>query len=117
MSLTVTEANAVFDLGRWLADTGYPLGGKVSDVHAVECMEILAAAAGRRLQVAPDAKLPALIVERLRAADSDGAAQAVCRALDAWRHEFDRVWNVPQPIRDAHETWRRAQDATVEVAR
>lgn len=38
-------------------------------------------------------------------------AEAVCRALDEWRREFDRVWNVPAPIREAHDAWRQSRSA------
>lgn len=82
MSLTLTESQAVFDLLLWLADKPRR-SGKVSDTEAIEALELLGRAAGRRLQMSPEARLPALIVERLRVADSDGAAQAVCRAIVA----------------------------------
>jgi hypothetical protein len=110
VSLTVTESQAVFDLLCWLAQHENYRGELLPETEAVEAMGILATAAGRRLQLSPDSALPALIVERIRAADSDGAAQAVAGELDAWRRQFDRVWNVPAPIRDAHDAWRRLQD-------
>lgn len=112
MSLTVTESQAVFDLLNWLADTprhdGFARERRVSDDHAVEALGILATAAGRRLQLSPDDTLPALIVERLQAADSDGAAQAVCRAIE---DEADRLGlSLADWIAGAMETWRRLQD-------
>ncbi len=113
MSLTVTESQAVFDLLRWLADTPRHDGfarveRKVSDDEALEALAILATAAGRRLQLSPDTKLPALIVERLQAADSDGAAQAVCRAIED--EAGRRGHSLADWIGGAMETWRRLQD-------
>jgi hypothetical protein len=51
--------------------------------------------------------VPALVaeVERLQ------YAEAVARSLDDWRLEFDRTWNVPEPIRQAHDAWRSERGA------
>lgn len=124
MSLNVTESQAVFDLLRWLAQHENYRGELLPDSEAIEAMEILAKAAGRRLQIGPDAKLPALIVERLQAADSDGAAQAVCRAIDAAVRREDRKID-HRLIRAAFEVWaerqnvelgERLRDQTVDTA-
>lgn len=108
MTLTVTEAQAVVVLLDWLADKPRYAGSKTSDAEATSAMIILGEAAGRRLQLSPDTKVPALIVERLRAADSDGAAQAACRAMDLW--DKNGYGQAPGPIARPLDEWRRLQD-------
>lgn len=120
MSLTVTESQAVFDLLRYLSGTrrgGHFAGDVVSDAEAIEAMEILARGAYKRMQVAPDGDLPALVVERLAAADSDGAAQAVCRELELQRFvgadgTTRYTWDTAAgQVLEPFEEWRRLQDS------
>ncbi len=102
MSLTVTESQAVFVLLDWLAGAVPPWDGGEIERGAIESMELLGAHAGKTLQMVSDERLPGRVVERLRAADSDGAAQAVCRALDAHkRHGGSIPWpSVSGPFAD-----------------
>lgn len=112
MSLTVTEANAVLALTRWLSGVPVDFGHQVTEAEAIEAMELLADHAGRTLQISPDRSRPARIVQRLRAADSDGAAQAVCRAIEeeARRQSPEGRSLRHDSIREPFEAWRRLQD-------
>jgi hypothetical protein len=114
VSLTVTESQAVFDLFRWLSETprhdGVRVERKVPDAEAIEAMETLASAAGRRLQISPDTTLPARIVERLQAVASDGAAQALARAVDEWERAVSPISLTVGRVGPALVEWRAAQD-------
>lgn len=104
MSLTVTESQAVFDVLGWLA--GSPEPGFTA-IEAVDAMEVLEAGAYKRMLCRPGGDLPARIVERLAAADSDGAAQAVCRAIEA---HCAKGGGIPWPaIRSPFAEWQAAR--------
>ncbi len=106
--MTITEANAVLALLDWLAGKPNSAGRVITAGEAASHLELLADRAGKALQVAPDRSIPARIVERLAAADSDGAAQAVCRAMEAHTtHGGSIPWpSVAKPL----AAWRAAQD-------
>lgn len=125
MSLTVADAEAVVDLLCWLAGSPSYDGTLVREARAIDAMWHLATAATMALDPFPPAVAVTAhrIVERLRAADSDGAAQAVCQAL----HEHDRHGGrIPWPsvlkpfleweqLQD-RELGERLRDQTAEVA-
>jgi hypothetical protein len=86
VTVNVTEANAVFRLLDWLAGSRrYLHQPEVSDADALTAIATIGASAGNRLRVTfpPEraAEVHASIAGRLAAVDSDGLAQAVCRAL------------------------------------
>jgi hypothetical protein len=112
VSLPLREAAAVNVLLRWLAGKPNGAAGRpVPDDEAIDAMDLLAQGAAYRFQVAPDG-ISARIVERLRAAASDGAAQAVCRALD----EHSTVpWNVQGPLEEWRAIRRRVPDDVDQV--
>ena len=95
MSLDRSDSRAVIDLLSWLAEEPSWDGGRVRDTRAIDAMAHLATAAG-----VDGMATIAHIVERLQAADSDGAAQAVCRALDEHSSTGGRIpWpSVLQPF-------------------
>jgi hypothetical protein len=109
--LTVTESSAVFDLLHWLGH--HPtrdVAKVVTDDEAAAALALLADHAGRRLQlpVRPDEVRQALarLGGRLAGADSDGAAQAVCRAIEG---HVAHSGGLPWPsLRRPFEAWQEA---------
>jgi hypothetical protein len=111
MALTVTEAQAVFELMHWLADTPLWRAGdqapKVSDERALEHLQLLAQHAGRRLQLTIPTEHLERAIGHHQAAESDGAAQAVCRAIDA---HLAHNGSLPWPsIRRPYDEWAEIQ--------
>lgn len=106
MAVTVSEASAVFDLLHWLGV--HPLGEQlVDDDRAARALELLANHAGKTLGIGvqPGEARQAIdkLAGRLAAADSDGAAQAVCRGLAT---HIQHGGSIPWPtIRRPLEDW------------
>ena len=103
--MTASERNAVLVLFEWLAKPG-----RISDEAAERAVRVLVDEAARCLPARPPSPFDA-IRQRLAAADSDGAAQAVCRAMAA---EEPRLLFIPQPYRRPFEEWKatRARQET-----
>lgn len=112
MSLTVSESAAVFTVLRWLSgrrEFGTPIP---TDRDVVAALTLLGERAGQRLQLSPGRVELARISERLTAADSDGAAQAVCEALGV---HIAHGGSIPWPsIRRPFEEWAVMQPARSE---
>lgn len=112
MALTVSEASAVFDLLHWLGH--HVLEERaVDDDRAAAALALLGDHAGKTLQlpVQPSEARQALErhAGRLAGADSDGAAQAVCRALES---HAQHSGGIPWPsIRRPYEAWQAAHAA------
>lgn len=111
MAVTVTEAAAVTRVLRRLGVPSFSPGvPRPTYDELFDALEVLAASASKRLQltVARRGDLAAA-VDRLTAVDSDGAAQAVCRALaDHVAHGGAIPW---PSIREPFDAWVAAQRA------
>lgn len=100
MSLTVTEAQAVFDLLRWLGPR--PDDTEVVDVaQAAGAAQLLLERAGKRLQIGVRTDEGSEAV--LRHAERLAAAEAVCEAIaEHLRHGGTLPW---PSIRHPYERW------------
>lgn len=116
--MNISESTDLFKLLRWLgADPHDVRAGafrpeRPTDEDAASALLRLGQRAGVRLQLPVYDHEAAEAFERLRArlaaADSDGAAQAVCHALD--RHERHHGGSIPWPsVRQPLEGWRAAR--------
>lgn len=106
--MNVSESIAVTHLVAWLANPDSdPEGAKVALTELAKRAHACLAAGSDRITEAPAAI--DRLVGRLAAADSDGAAQAVCEALA--RHEA-HGGSIPWPtVRQPFADWRVAKEA------
>lgn len=105
MSLTVTEAQAVCDLLAALDPIGIRNDARPEPERVAKAVEFLAARAQKTLMAGPLVD-PKRIVGMLAGAESDGAAQAVCRAID---DHLGHGGSLPWPsIRKPFEAWQAA---------
>jgi hypothetical protein len=115
--MTVTQAHAVFDLVDWLSRTPKYGGDLVTDDRAREALRTLADHASHRLQLTvSNARIDKAIAAH-QAAESDGAAQVVCRAIKSHlAHGGSLPWpSVRRPYDDwlqAHEAWQGGGEAS-----
>lgn len=112
--MNISEANATYRVLGWLRRltiTGDPEVRR----EEIDALRFLTERAYKTLAAAAPELDPLAVVERIRAADSDGAAQAVCRALAA--HEA-HGGSIPWPsVRGPFEDWRAAHAAAGEGER
>jgi len=123
VALTVTEANAVFDLLHWIGGHQVAPNGELVDTRcpvtpaeAADALALLGEHAGARLQVtvrpAEARQAVQRLAGRLAGADSDGAAQAVCRGIAT---HLAHNGSLPWPsIRRPYDEWVAAHDAAAE---
>lgn len=103
--MNIGEANAYCKVVDWLRRLTIASDPDVSTFE-IEALEFLAERAGKALWIQVEAPDAVAVVKRLVSADSDGAAQAVCRALAA--HE-SHGGSIPWPsVRRPFDDWQAA---------
>jgi hypothetical protein len=104
-AMNIGEANATCKVLGWLRRLTITSDPDVGH-DELAALEFLAARAGKALNVTAPAVDAVALVRRLRAADSDDAAQAVCQALlDHLRHGGSIPWpSISGPLDDWHVT-------------
>jgi hypothetical protein len=106
--VNIGEANATYLVLGWLRRLTITSDPDIGH-EEIDALRFLTERAYKTLAAAAPELDPLAVVERLRAADSDGAAQAVCRALAA--HEA-HGGSIPWPsVRGSFEDWQAAHVA------